>query len=137
CKWRADGRLEAIQDGLFFADDLQKRYSTGFLELRHYAREHDYMLMTAERFAKKLNHPRIWCSRADFVRFIFYVLAYDARALVSGFNLPFDLSRIAVDWGTARGAGANTFSLVLAKYADGNGKVREHHWHPRIHVQHV
>jgi hypothetical protein len=41
-------------------------------------------------------------SRRDFVAGPFYHLAYRAEALVVGFNLPFDLSRLALRWGIAR-----------------------------------
>ena len=42
-------------------------------------------------------------SRREFVRSVFFPLAYRARALVVGFNLAFDISRLAVKAGQARG----------------------------------
>ena len=42
--------------------------------------------------------------RSEFVA-LFYDYAYRQRAMVVGFNLPFDISRLAVKWGTARSRG--------------------------------
>jgi hypothetical protein len=41
-------------------------------------------------------------SREDFVREVFLPLALDQRVVVVGFNLPFDLSRLAVDFSPKR-----------------------------------
>ena len=46
--------------------------------------------------------PVLLRSARDFVRYTFMPMAADARCLVVGFNLPFDLSRLAVDWGETR-----------------------------------
>ncbi len=42
-------------------------------------------------------------TRAQFVEDVFYGFGYDLRATIIGFNLPFDLSRLAVAHGPARG----------------------------------
>lgn len=41
-------------------------------------------------------------SRAEFIDEVFYGLAYQLRATIIGFNLPFDISRFALSHGTAR-----------------------------------
>jgi len=41
-------------------------------------------------------------SRAEFIDEVFYGLAYQLRATVIGFNLPFDIARLALSHGTAR-----------------------------------
>src|SRR5206468_12855192 len=43
-------------------------------------------------------------SRAQFVKKVL-AMAMQANALIVGFNLPFDLSRIAVDWEKAKNGG--------------------------------
>jgi hypothetical protein len=55
-------------------------------------------------------------TREEFVEQIFFPYAYRRRALVVGFNLPFDLTRLAVNHGPAKGDKAmrGGFSLVLS-----------------------
>jgi hypothetical protein len=53
-------------------------------------------------------------TRDEFVDKVFYGIAYDLRASIVGFNLPFDLSRLAIRHGPARGKtmrGGFTFQL--------------------------
>jgi hypothetical protein len=69
---------------------------------------------------------------------VLYRVAYEARATVVGFNLPFDLSRLAVDCGKGRGRFRGGFSLVLFRYRKkGRGRWRADPYRPRIRIQHV
>ena len=52
-------------------------------------------------------------SRKEFVERVFYPHVYQARAKCIGFNLPFDLSRLAISYGKARKF-AGGFSLKLS-----------------------
>ena len=81
------GTLILIEEGLFHADDLAERDPAGFALLATYARERNLEL----------------CPRRVFVDRVFWRCAYQARAWVVGFNLPFDLSRLAVAFSEARG----------------------------------
>lgn len=75
-------------------------------------------------------------SRREFVRKVFYPLAYRARALVVGFNLAFDLSRLAIKAGQARGGfTSGGFSLALADWQDQTGTLREDTFKPRIAIK--
>jgi len=56
-----------------------------------------------------------WMTKAAFVDDVFYGLAYDLRATIVGFNLPFDLSRLAVRHGPARGKTRGGFSFQLSE----------------------
>ena len=50
----------------------------------------------------------------EFVDEVLYGRAYDLRASIVGFNLPFDISRLAIGHGSARGKamrGGFTFKL--------------------------
>ncbi len=68
-----------------------------------------------------------------FVTEVFLPLAVDMRAVVVGFNLPFDLSRIAADWEPKRKiAGKDAWTLWLLPRA--NSKAA---YTPRIRVQRV
>ncbi|MAG37263.1 MAG: hypothetical protein CL878_13600 [Dehalococcoidia bacterium] len=94
--WR-DYRL--VEEGLFYGDDLPERDPQGWATLQDYCRKQPGL------------HLR---SRAEFVKRVFYPLAYEARALVVGFNLPFDLSRPALQVGTARKRMAGGCSFMLS-----------------------
>jgi hypothetical protein len=50
-----------------------------------------------------------------FVDDVFYGLAYDLRATIVGFNLPFDLSRLAVRHGPARSKMRGGFTFQLSE----------------------
>ena len=54
-------------------------------------------------------------SRDEFVENIFLGKAYALGAVIVGFNLPFDLSRLAIDHGSARGKMKGGFSFILSK----------------------
>lgn len=56
-------------------------------------------------------------TRDEFVDEVLFRRAYQLRARIIGFNLPFDISRLAIDHGIARGAmyGGFTFTLSCQK----------------------
>jgi hypothetical protein len=54
-------------------------------------------------------------TKVAFVDDVFYGLAYDLRATIVGFNLPFDLSRLAVRHGPARGKTRGGCSFQLSE----------------------
>jgi hypothetical protein len=65
---------------------------------------------------------------AEFVDEVLYDRAYNLRASIVGFNLPFDISRLAVAHGSARGKamrGGFTF------------KLSRHRWRPAIQIRHL
>ncbi len=75
-------------------------------------------------------------SRREFLA-RFYLAAYKARSLVVGFNLPFDLSRLACRVGKARGRYAGGFSLALWDYQDEDGTWHIYKHRPRIAIKHI
>ncbi|MBB3956260.1 DNA polymerase domain-containing protein [Novosphingobium sediminicola] len=110
---RADKLVEA---GLFYDPDGVT--PDELRVLTDYARAHDLML----------------CDRDAFVDGVFFAKAYRFRATIVGFNLPFDISRLAIAHGTARaplGDEANamrdgfTFRLSRQKF------------NPNIRVKHM
>jgi hypothetical protein len=54
-------------------------------------------------------------TRAEFVEQVFYDSGYAVGAQIVGFNLPFDLSRLAIRYGSARRGMRGGFSLILSK----------------------
>lgn len=63
---------------------------------------------------------RLTCVPVDeFIDRVFYGMAYDFRATIVGLNLPFDISRLAINHGIARGkqmGGGFTFKLSKQKF---------------------
>lgn len=53
-------------------------------------------------------------TRAEFIDEVFFPVGYDDQGTIVGFNLPFDLSRIAIAHGSARGKMRGGFSLELS-----------------------
>ena len=75
-------------------------------------------------------------TRAQFID-KFFQAAYKGRCLLVGFNLPFDLSRIAFDVAPARGRFAGGFSLGLGSYLDDQGRERRDQYRPRVGIKHI
>jgi len=92
---------------LFYADWLKKAQ---IRKIRAYARRNNFEVL----------------SRKEFVERVFYPYVYQARAKCIGFNLPFDLSRLAISYGKARKF-AGGFSLKLS----------ENPFHPNIRIKSI
>lgn len=105
-RWR--GRL--AEHGLFY--DPESLTAAEENLAADYAAAHGLKLMTAERFVEE----------------VFFGKAYATRSLIVGFNLPFDLSRLAVGHDSARGKAMHGgFSLKLS----------EDRHRPRVQVRHL
>lgn len=117
CRWTSSRTLELVHEGLFHADELAETDPDGYATLRGYAETQGLALL----------------SRSSFCWNIFYKIAHKAQALVVGFNLPFDLTRIAERWGVARGVMYGGFSLTLCTVREQDtGEAIESRWLPRI-----
>lgn len=124
-----------IEEGLFYADDLPERDPEGFAILQAYTRD---TLSDAPTDYNVSAKPLRLLSRREFVNDVLYPLAVKARALVIGFNLPFDISRIAVDVGEGRGQNSGAFSFTLWQYADKQtGTLLPDSFKPRIAIRHI
>jgi hypothetical protein len=114
CRQGKNG-YQSVQEGFFYADDL---YSEQTAILREYGKAHGVEVF----------------SRSEFIKRIFWQ-AVRAEALIVGFNIPFDLSRLALEgcWTTRRGG---AWSLTMNQYLDSNtGKMRENKFRPRITIK--
>jgi hypothetical protein len=101
---------ELMESGLFY--DSNSLTATELDVLRRVAAERGVKLRT----------------RDEFVDEVLYAVAYDFRANIVGFNLPFDLSRLAIRHGSARGKtmkGGFTFQLS------------SNPWKPRVQIRHL
>jgi hypothetical protein len=127
--WGNPTTLDTIAEGLFYADDLPKRDPSGFACLKKYVDSCVVSPITGKKARLELR------SRTEFVNEIFYKASYKSRAMVVGFNLPFDISRLAVNSGLARGFYRGGFCFTLSEYKDAHGKFREDLWKPRIAIK--
>lgn len=107
---------ECLEEGLFYGPKANIRV------LKDYVAHH----------APKLR----LLPRREFLK-RFYDLAYKARCLVVGFNLPFLLSRLAFDSAPARGFFAGGFSLGLWTYTDKKGRQRPNGFRPRVCIKYI
>lgn len=74
------------------------------------------------------------CSRESFVDELFYGVAYKFRATIVGFNLPFDISRLAISHGTARTPIGDDTSAMRGGFTF---KLSVHKIFPNIRVKHL
>ena len=114
------------EEGLFVSTDLSehemsimKEYASTHIA-NSYGQARQLLLLSRQEFMDKL-----------------YRAAFKSRCLVVGFNLPFDLSRIACAFAPARGRFAGGFSIGLWKYTDNDGTERLHPFRPRIGIKHI
>jgi hypothetical protein len=119
----ADGKFVCLEEGLFYSDDLS---ATQLEMLRRYVQKNNRKKIGGNRQKLKLY------SRSAFVEKVMYV-AIQANAAIVAFNLPFDLSRLAVEYRVGRGGGKRGWSFVLFRYKDKQtGKWRPDSFRPRI-----
>jgi hypothetical protein len=129
-RWTDAGTLECREEGLFYADELPDVDPDGYSRLLAYVRK--------ENRESPLDGPELEIrSRREFIRRVFYRVAWEAEALVVGFNLPFDLTRIATYAGEARGIFRGGFSLALSGWRDPDGRWREDKQLPRVRIKHI
>ncbi len=102
-----------MERGIFYEADNPKALSARDLTvIRRYASRHNISVLTRDEFVQK----------------IFYRYAYAYGAAVVGFNLPFDISRLAIKFGTAHARdmrGGFTFKISNTPH------------HPNIVIKHL
>lgn len=106
-----------VREGLIYADDVSSNEQR---LLERYAATHGLPLLSRDEFADQ-----------------FFQDVYRGRCLLIGFNLPFDISRIARDWGIARGRFAGGFSFDLWSYQNSEGQECSDRYRPRIRIKHI
>ena len=109
----------AVQEGIFYRDGLARR---DIQTIFAYKKKH-----LADQLVSGADTELTVHSRAAFVEKVFWE-AVRAGALIVGFNLSFDISRIAVRWTTARNGG---FSFILSQMSQ---KEIENIDRPRIRI---
>ncbi len=122
-RWTPSGDLVCVREGLFYADGLPRLDPEGYRRLVTYAKTHHASVASGADSQLHLH------ARAAFVEEVLWP-ALKAGAAIVGFNLPFDLSRLAAHCGEARGPFRGGFSLRL--WDNPSGRQREHPYRPRI-----
>lgn len=90
---------ELRQEGLFYDPDTLN--NADYDRLQTYAKTHSLELLTVDKFRR-----------------LFLNVGYKRGASIVGFNLPFDISRIAISHGAARGHMRGGFTFKLSPYLD-------------------
>ena len=128
-RFGAHGSFECLEEGLFYDDDLPTRDPAAFAILQQYARDHQPETSNRRRAALLLR------SRREFVQEQLWK-AMDGGALLVGYNLGFDLSRIAVAVGESRHPMfTGGFSFSLFEYEAQPGVWRENPHRPRLRLK--
>ena len=116
--------IRNVDEGIIHADDGLS--AEEFKILRNFARSHK-----AET-TESGSDPLHLYSRSKFVHEVFG-MAIQAKALIVGLNLPFDLSRLAVNWEIAKNGG---WSLIFSQWRNPKtGKLQENKFFPRISIK--
>jgi hypothetical protein len=120
-----DGKYISSEEGIFHRDDIDARQKK---VLNKYVETHSAQI-EVKSFPPRLNlklYPR-W----EFLEKVFWKAIKDERMIV-GFNLPFDLSRLAVAWTTADNGG---WSLILSQRpSKKTGMIESHPYRPRVRI---
>jgi hypothetical protein len=113
-----------IEEGIFYADDLPSRAPGDYEALRRHT--------TARRAGVSLGRRRKLqlMSRTEFVERVLWRWGHQQQATIVGFNLPFDLTRLAVQVSSARKV--RGISLRLWEHDGG-----EHRYRPRIVIRRI
>ena len=118
--------IDQYQNLTFGSCLIQTKISTGFKDEWYlfYGNIPKDKINQIEEYGKEYNIAVM--PVRDFVNNVFYPYAYKIRCEVIGFNLPFDLSRLAMDYGIARKS-KDAFSFKLSEDAR----------NPRIRIQSI
>jgi hypothetical protein len=117
---------ELREEGLFYADDLPRK---------DWRTLEKYVAAQNKKAKRQRSFPLILLTRKEFLA-KFYKAVYKGRALLVGFNLPYDLSHIAFASRTARGRFAGGFSLALWSYLK-NGVEKPSTRRPSVGIKHI
>jgi hypothetical protein len=125
CERNGD-EYRCLEEGIFYADDL----NAAQVEILKCYAHSEIADSEVQAFPPKLKLALY--SRSIFLKKVFWK-AIQRGSLIVAFNAPFDLSRIAVDWGRASDGG---WSLMLSQWLNPKtGQLEEDTFRPRIVVK--
>jgi hypothetical protein len=102
------------ESGVFYDHDILRKIEID--RLKHYAKTHDLKIMPVRQFVDE----------------IFYGIGYTYRASIVGFNLPFDISRLAIGHSSARTTKRNKIMKGGFTF-----KLSENDFHPNVQIKHI
>jgi hypothetical protein len=126
CRREPDGQYLLIEEGFFSPDELAETDPGGLSILRQYVEQNP--ADTPEGYPE---WPRV-VNRSDFMNDILWASAWAADAMVVGFNLPFDLTRLALDNRIARNRNEGWSLVMFRDHDPKTGEERESPFRPRI-----
>jgi hypothetical protein len=119
---------KCLEEGLFYGNGLA---NSELSTLKNYVKRYKPIGVDQHPSNLRLRSVR------EFLEEFLFKDFYKGRALLVAFNHPFDLSRLAHDYASARRRYAGGFSLGVWTYTNKNGLVRRHPYRPRIAVKHI
>jgi predicted nucleic acid-binding Zn ribbon protein len=131
--WPACGEpdLSRVEEGIFYAGDLPDRDPRGYRALQTYALKRR---PEVDRDQSDAAWRLRFVSAREFTDTVLYPVAYRGRFWIVGFNLQFDLCRLATKVSSSVDYLAGGFSLTLIDY-EKNGVVGENRWRPRLAIK--
>src|SRR5579862_3418890 len=125
-----------VEEGIFYADDLPALDPQGFAALTAYVGSRRDAGV-APGFSSRL----LLMSASEWLQTRLFRYGYQHRHRphtdVVGFNLAFDLGRLATHWSEARGGDRGAFSLGLWGRYDATGRWHDARFHPRLIVRSI
>jgi hypothetical protein len=120
-----DGRYLCEEEGLFYSNDLLAEQRK--ILVRHVKSDDVYADIEAKSLTPKIRLQLL--PRSEFIEKVFFKAIQD-KTMIVGFNVPFDLARLAEDWGVSNDGG---HSLAILKcYNPKSGQIEEDTFYPRI-----
>lgn len=126
CRLVRKSQYEAIKEVMFYADDLSVTDPTGYQILTDYCDIRKLECVPRSHFVE--NYVRKYCEARTGPNG-----RPSGTAMMVFFNLPFDISRLAEDYGYARGHMSDGFSFRMFPLHDGI----ENRYRRRIKVKHI
>jgi hypothetical protein len=122
---------EQFEEGFFHEDRLQETDPSGSERLQRYVATHEPQTVRWHSRWIRLMSAR------EFLDKVLWTVA-ELDGLIVGFNLPFDLSRLALGWSDARRHYRGGFSFHFWKFKDRKtGKHRPSWYRPLIRIKHL
>lgn len=117
---------EVLSEVIFHADTLEAVNPAGYKTLASYCADRNLTLVSRTDFAEQ------WLYRYC-VRRVNDSGNLAGTATLTGFNLAFDMSRLAYSAGNGRGKNRGRFTLrMFPEHEDSNGKLSENRYRPRL-----
>lgn len=120
-----------IEEALLYADDLEEADKAA---LRAYVRDNASDVPTEYGMGHR---PLVLYTLSEWEHTVWYRIAYQHRGLVVGFNLPFDLSRIAIAAHEGKQHNRGAWVFTTREYLREGRARRDDKYHPNVVVRSI